>query len=216
MNCCMLVLLVAMTASCGPGKLLKFKMQQQMTEHVKLLETNEYDLLYLNQTYDEYLAAVDGIVSEAYLESLSDHIVFGYNDVNYTREDLAGMSQQDYTKHKEHMIGILHELGLDQVKVTIRLSDVYRGESESEAYMYTRETKELKDQPFTLTTKQYKLEMQDRRWTIVAVKQEKYTYDNKLTEAENESAARALPFQKVDDHTITYKSTLVFPSVGEE
>lgn len=186
-----------------------------MVEQVRIVEQNEYDLIYFRQPYESYHTAVNERVSEEYWAARSDEIVFGHDDATYTRDDLAKMTQEEYDKHKEVMRNILRGMDMDKLQATVRISEVYAGNNANEANICTIEHKELKDQPYTATTKQYSLEKRSGQWLITKVEQDKYTYASGQTSAEQEEGIKALRYQVHEDKEIGYPTVAVLSGTSD-
>jgi len=212
-----LIIMLALTA-CTSNSSLDISEKQQMVEHVKMIEENEFDLMYFNKSYALYYKVVNGLVSEQYWKLLRDEIVFGYDDVTYTRNDLATMSQEDYEKHKEHMLRLIRGVGMDMEKlsVTLNISDVYTAEQSNQANIYILENKELNGALVTTTTKKYTLEKQSGKWLIIDVAQDKITYESQQTKEEMEERVKGLKYQSHDGNAIGYPSVAVLSEVREE
>lgn len=213
----MALLVMSSLAACSSRQALSDKEKQQMIEQVQKLETSEYDLIYFKINYDEYLAMVDGVVSDAYLQAVSDQVIFGYDDKKYTSKELIGMPQDELAQHKEHMLGLIKSMGFDQQKVKIQLSKPYESEQENQAYLYTSETKELKDKPITKTNKKYTLELLDTQWIITGLEQDKITFGTDVTSAENQKKLKEQKYQAHSDQAIAYnEEPLILQGVGED
>ncbi|MGM0885177.1 MAG: hypothetical protein ACQEXQ_29555 [Bacillota bacterium] len=213
---CVLLILTGLTA-CGSGQSLNEKEKQQIIEQVKKLETSEYDLFFFKINYDEYLARVEGVVRDSYLESVSDRIIFGYDGTEYTSENLIGMPQDELDKHKEHMLKLITSMGFDQQKVTIQFSEIYDSEQENQVYLYTSETKEVKDKPETKTNKKYTLDLLEGRWIITSAEQDKITFGSEQTPEENQLKLKEQKYQKHEGQAIKYKAeTLILQGIAED
>ncbi|MFD0961351.1 hypothetical protein [Paenibacillus chungangensis] len=207
--CWLLLLSISILAACTSATSLGRSEKQQMVEHVKTVEKSEFDLIYFNKSHKQYFKIVNEIVSEEYWVSMSDEVVFGYDSVTYTRDDLKNMSQWDYDKHKERMLRLIHRIEMDKLSVTVRISDVYKGNQANQVNIYTFENKELKDQPFTATTKKYTLEKLDKKWLITGVEQDKFNYGSEQTAEEMEEGIKGLKYQTHDGKAIGYPTVLV-------
>jgi len=213
--CGLLLLFITILAACTSDSSLGRSEKNQMVEHVKTVEESEFDLVYFNKSYKQYLKVVNEIVSEAYWASISGEIVFGYDSATYTRDDLANMPQEEYDKHKERMLNIIRGMDMDKVNVTVRISDVYEGNQSNLVNIYTIENKELKDQPFTTTTKKYSLEKRSEKWLITEVEQDKFTYGSEQTAEEIEDGIKGLNYQTHDGKVIGYPTVIVLSGVGK-
>ncbi|MGZ9583171.1 hypothetical protein [Paenibacillus marinisediminis] len=214
--CGLLLLFITILAACTSDSSMGRSEKQQLVEHVKTVEESEFDLIYFNKSYKQYLEAVNEIVSEEYWVSISDEIVFGYDSVTYTRDDLANMSQGEYDKHKERMLALIRGTGLDKLSATVRISDVYKGNQSNQVNIYTIENKGLKDQPFTATTKKYTLENYSGKWLITNVEQDKFNYGNEQTAEKMEEGIKGLKYQTHDGKFIDYPTVLVLSGAGKE
>ncbi|MHA7965987.1 hypothetical protein ACX93W_17840 [Paenibacillus sp. CAU 1782] len=206
------VVLTACTSDSGMGRSEK----QQLVENVKTLEESEFDLIYFNKSYNQYHKAVNEMVSDDYWTSVSDNLVFGYDNKSYDHDDLANMSQEEYARHKEQMLNIIHGMGMDKLSASVQISDVYEGSTPSQVHIYTIETKELKDQPFTTTTKKYSLEKINGNWLITGVEQDKLSHGSEQATEEMEEGILGLKYQTHDNKVIGYPTSFVLSGVGKE
>lgn len=212
----LLLLFTIILAACTSESSLERSDKQQIVNDVKTVEENEFDLIYFNKSYTQYHKVLSEIVSEEYWASTRGEIVFGYDDATYTRDDLANMSQEEYDKHKEHMLNLIRGTGMDKLNTTVRISDVYEGKQSNQVNIYTIENKELKDQPFTTTTKKYTLEKHNEKWLITDVEQDKFNYGSDQTEEELEEGIKALNYQTHVETVIGYPTEMVLSGVGKE
>lgn len=212
-----IILMMLMTAACTNGQSWDKETKQQMVEQVKKLETYEYDLYYFNMDYDEYLTQVKGIVSDEYLNAVSDRIIFGYNEVEYTSKELIGMPRDEWNKHKDHMLGTIKHLGLDEQKITIQVSDPYVNEQENQVIIYTSEMREVQDKPFTKMNKEYTLNLIEDQWLITGVESDRFTFGSDRTEEEIQSNLAKMKYQTHEDQPVTYlEDSLILEGVGGE
>lgn len=214
--CGLLLLFATNLAACASDSAMGRSEKQQLVEHLKEVEESEFDLIYFNKSYKQYHKGVNEIVSEEYWESISGDIVFGYDSATYTRDDLANMPQEEYDKHKERMLNIIRGMDMDKLSATVRISDVYERDQSNQVNIYTIENKELKDQPFTATTKKYTLEKQNEKWLITDVEQDKFTYGSEQTAEEMEEGIKGLSYQTHDGKVIGYPTVIVLSGVGKE
>lgn len=212
----LLVLFTIMLTACTSDWQMGLSEKQQIVNDVMTIEENEFDLIYFNKSYTQYYKELNEMVSEKYWALMSSEIVFGYNDETFTRSDLANMPQEEYDKHKEHMLNIIRGMGMDNISATVRISDVYTGAQPNQVNIYTIEKKELKNQPFTATTKKYSLEKQGEKWLIYDVEQDKFTYGSEMTAEEMEKGITGLKFQIHDGEVIEYQKVIVLSGVGEK
>ena len=208
------VLFAVMLTACTSDSQRGLSEKQQIVDAVMTVEENEYDLVYFNKPYKQYHEAVNEIVSEEYRASMSGEIVFGYDNETYTRDDLANMPQEEYDKHKEHMLNIIRGMGMDKISATVRISDVYAGNQSNQVQIYTIEKKELNNQPFTATTKRYALEKHGDKWLINDVEYDKYTYGSEMKAEELDKGLKGLKYQTHDGEVIDYPTVVVFSGVG--
>jgi hypothetical protein len=127
--------------ACASGTSLHDSEKKRILENVETVLRNEYDLLNFHITYAQYDDAINEIVSGEYREALRDEIVFGYNGELYTREDLAGMTDEEYERHKAYMLGVIRDTGLDKVRTVVKISDVYEGDEPGQVHVYAMENK---------------------------------------------------------------------------
>ena len=212
--CGALLLFITILAACTFDSSLGRSEKKQMVEHVKTVEESEFDLIYFNKSYKQYLKVVNEIVSEEYWVSISDEIVFGYDNATYTRDDLSNMSQGEYDKHKEHMTNLIRRMEMDKLSVTVRISDVYEV-NHNQVNIYTFENKELRDRPFTATTKKYTLENHSGKWLIADVEQDKFTYGSDQTAEKMEEGIKSLKYQTHDGKDIGYPTVKVLSGAGK-
>lgn len=210
--CGSLLLFATILVACTSDSPMGPSEKQQIVEHVKTVEQSEFDLIYFNKSYKQYHKVVNEIASEEYWASISGEIVFGYDSATYTRDDLANMPQEEYDKHKERMHNIIRGMDMDKLSATVRISDVYEGDQSNQVNVYTIENKELKDQPFTATTKKYTLEKHNEKWLITDVEQDKFTYGSEQTE----EGIKRLNYQTHDGKVIGYPTVIVLSGVGIE
>ncbi|NMO97028.1 hypothetical protein [Paenibacillus lemnae] len=212
----LLLLFTIILAACTTESSLGRSEKQQIVNNVKAVEESEFDLTYFNKSYTQYHKVLSEIVSEDYWASTRDEILFGYNGATFSRDDLANMPQEEYDKHKEHMLNIIRGMDMDKLNATVRISDVYKGNQPHQVNIYTIENKELKAQPFTATTKKYTLEKHNEKWLIVDVKQDKFNYESKQAAEELEKRIKALKYQTHDGTVIGYPTVMVLSGVGKE
>ncbi|MFI2859354.1 hypothetical protein ACH6EH_19915 [Paenibacillus sp. JSM ZJ436] len=210
----LLLLVTIILAACTSESSLGHSDKQQIVNDIKAVEENEFDLIYFNKSYTQYHKALNEIVSEGYSASFKGEVVFGYDGATYTRDDLANMPQEEYDKHKERMLNIIRGMDMDKLSATVRISNVYEGTNQ--VNIYTIENKELKDRPFTATTKKYSLEKHNEKWLITDVKQDKFTYGSEQTAEEMEEGIKALDYQTHDGKEIGYPTVMVLSGVGKE
>jgi len=213
--CVIFLLIITLLAACTSDTSMGQSEKKQMVEHVKTVEENEYDLIYFNKSYEQYHNDINEIVSEDYMASIGKEIVFGYDNATYTRDDMVSMPQEEYDKHKEHMLNIIRGLGMDKLITTIRISDVYEGNQSNQVNIYTFENKELNDQSFTAMTKKYSLEKRSGTWLITEVEYDKYTYGSEQTAEEKEKGIKELLYQTHDSKVVEYPTVIVLSGVGQ-
>ncbi|MCU6709764.1 hypothetical protein M6D81_13760 [Paenibacillus sp. J5C_2022] len=213
--CGLLLLFSTVLAACTSDSSLGRSEKELMVDHVKAVEESEFDLIYFNKSYKQYLKVVNEIVSEAYWVSMSDEIVFGYDGATYTRDDLANMSQGEYDNHKEHMLNLIRGTDMDNVSVTIRISDVYEGDQSNQVNIYTIENKELIDRPLTATAKKYTLEKYSGKWLIADVEQDKFTYGSEQTAKNAEEGIKSLKYQTHEGKVVGYPTVIVLSGAGK-
>ncbi|WIV20375.1 hypothetical protein QPK24_06690 [Paenibacillus polygoni] len=211
----LLLLSATILVACTSNSLMRSSEKQQIVEHVKTVEESEFDLIYFNKSYKQYHNAINEIVSEEYWASIRSEIIFGYDSATYTRDDLVNMPQEEYDKHKEHMLNLIHGIGMEKLSATVRISDVYEGEQSNQVNIYTIENKELKDQPFSATTKKYTLEKYNEKWLITKVEQDKFNYVNEQTAEEMEEGIKGLNYQTHEGKVIGYPTVIVLSGVGK-
>lgn len=191
--------------------------KQQMVEHVSTAAETEFDLIHFNKSYKQYHKIMNEIVDEEYWKALEDEIVFGYEDMTYTRNDLANISQEQYDEHKKHMLDLMHSIGMDRLSVNLHISDVYNGDQSNQAYIYTIENQELKeDEPLKTITKKYRMEKQSKEWLITDVLQDEFTYGSDQTAEAIEKNIEELKYQTHDGKSVGYPTVLVLSGLGEE
>ena len=213
--CGSLLLFATILVACTSNSPMGSSEKQQIVEHVKTVEESEFDLIYFNKSYKQYHKAIDEIVSEEYWASIRSEIIFGYDSRAYTRDDLVNMPQEEYDKHKEHMLNLIHGIGMEKLSATVRISDVYEGEQSNQVNIYTIENKESKDQPFSETTKKYTLEKHNEEWLITKVEQDKFNYGNEQIAEEIEEGVKGLNYQTHDGKVIGYPTVIVLSGVGK-
>lgn len=213
--CGLLLLFATILVACTSNSPMRSSEKQQIVEHVKTVEESEFDLIYFNKSYKQYHNAINEIVSEEYWASIRAEIIFGYDSRAYTRYDLVNMSQEEYDKHKEHILNLIHGIGMEKLSTTVRVSDVYEGNQSNQVNIYTMENKDLKDQPFSATTKKYTLEKRNEKWLITKVEQDKFNYGNEQTAEEMDKGIRGLNYQTHDGKAIGYPTVIVLSGVGQ-
>lgn len=212
-----LILVLLMMNACSNGQSLDKEAKLQMVDKVKKLETYEYDLYYFHIDYNEYLDLVNGIVSEEYLNAVSDRIIFGYNEVEYTSKELTGMPREEWIKHKEHMLRTIKHLELDKQIETIQLSDPYIGDLEDQAFIYISDLREINGKRFVRTNKKYTLNRLEDQWLITNVESDRYTFGSDLSEEEIQSQLAKLNYQTHEDQPVKYlEDTLVLQGISGE
>lgn len=208
----LLILLFALTltglSACG-GTGLPENEREQSVKKVEKLETAEYKLLNFQMDYAEYLSAVDGIVSETYMQTMSDRIIFGYNEKEYRASDMMKMSAAEYEKHKEYMQRWAKSLGVDKEKTTIRVSEPYVSKEGGEAFVYTEQSADLNGKTLTRTNRKYSLEKADGTWTVTGVEQDNVTIG--INETETDAAAKldSLKYQTHEGVKINYRDKVL-------
>lgn len=206
MPCGFLFLLVlsVLATACVSDASMRDAEKKMIVEQVKTVVRNEFDLIYFKQTYNQYHEAIKELASEEYRAALSDEIVFGYNNETYTREDMANMPAEEYDRHKEHMLRLNRDTGLDNVRIIVKISDVYEGNQTGKVHIYVMENKELHDDPMTTTTKKYSLEKRGGKWLVTHVEQDKVTHGSDDTAEEIEDGIKGLKFQLHDGEAVRY------------
>lgn len=212
--CGFLLLFITILAACTSNSSLGHSEKQQMVEHVKTVEESEVDLIYFNKSYEEYYKDINEIVSEDYWASISGDIIFGYDNATFTRNDLANMQQEEYDNHKERMLNVIRGIGFDKLNAKISISEVYEGNQSDQVNIYTLENKNLKDEPFTVTTKRYSLEKHSEKWFVTKVELDKFTYGSELTAEEIEEGIKGLNYQTHDGKVIEYSSVISWSGEG--
>jgi len=184
---------------------------------VKQFEKSEYELYFFKSDYNSYLHEVNGIVSEIFLDSLSDRIIFGYYNMKYTSKELIDMPNNEWEKHKSHMLRLTERIGLNEQKVVIQFSDIYKSDEKSKVYVFTSETKTIKDRTITKTNKMYTLNLVDKNWVITNVEQDKYTVGSEKAANEIEADLNKMNFQNYEGQPVTYSAEpLTLEGIGEE
>lgn len=211
----LLLLVITILTACSSGSALNNSVKKQIVEHIKTVEESEYDLIYFNKSYTQYLKALNELVGEEYWASTGDDIVFGYDNETYTKDTLTDMAQEEYDKHKEYMLNVIRQMGMDKLDTTVRISEVYEGKVSSQANVYTLEIKELKGEPFTAMTKKYALEKRSENWLITKVEQDKLSFGNDLTAEEVEKEIKNLDYQVHEGKAIDYPTVIVLSGVGK-
>lgn len=179
--------------------------KEQIVKQVEQLETAEYKLLHFQTDYPKYQAELDGIVSDSYRDVISDRIIFGYNEKEYRAADLMGMPKEEYEKHKEHMLGLIHSMGMDEEKAVIRVSEPYGSEGADGVYVYVSESRELKERLLSQTNRRYSLDNASGSWTITNVDQDKVTIGSDERDDEAEAKLNGLEYQTHDGVKIVYR-----------
>ncbi|MEX3618745.1 hypothetical protein [Paenibacillus glucanolyticus] len=179
--------------------------KEQIVKQVEQLETAEYKLLHFQMDYPKYQAELDGIVSDSYRDVISDRIIFGYNEKEYRAADLMGMPKEEYEKHKEHMLGLIHSMGMDEEKAVIRVSEPYGSEGADGVYVYVSESRELKERLLSQTNRRYSLDNASGSWTITNVDQDKVTIGSDERDDEAEAKLNGLEYQTHDGVKIVYR-----------
>lgn len=179
--------------------------KEQIVKQVEQLETAEYKLLHFQMDYPKYQAELDGIVSDSYRDVISDRIIFGYNEKEYRAADLMGMPKEEYEKHKEHMLGLIHSMGMDEEKAVIRVSEPYGSEGADGVYVYVSESRELKERLLSQTNRRYSLDNASGSWTITNVDQDKVTIGSDERDDVAEAKLNGLEYQTHDGVKIVYR-----------
>lgn len=206
-----IILLMSFLTACSGGQSL----DEKIIDKIKKFETSEYDLYYFNIDYDTYLAQVDEIVSDAYLDAEKDRVIFGYLGANYTSKELKGMPHDEWSKHKDTMLGIFDFL--KGQKVTIHFSKPFDSEQENQLFVYTSQMKEVNDESFAKTNKKYTMNMIEGQWLVTSVELDRFVYGSERTEDETQSGLAKMKYQMHDDHPIEYlKDTVVLQGVAED
>ncbi|WP_456288499.1 hypothetical protein M1D70_27825 [Paenibacillus sp. AK002] len=204
----LIVLSVAGMSACG-GSGLSENEREQIVNQVEKLETAEYKLLHFQMDYPEYLAEVDGIVSESYMQAMSDRIIFGYNEKEYRASDMMGMSAEEYEKHKEHMRGLVKSMGMNEEKAAIRISDPYESEQGEEVLVYASESRELKGKTLTQMNRTYSLVKKEGAWIITDVEQDKATIGSDETETDAAAKLDALKYRTHEGVEVQYRDKIL-------
>lgn len=204
----LIVLSVAGMSACG-GSGLSENEREQIVNQVEKLETAEYKLLHFQMDYPEYLAEVGGIVSESYMQAMSDRIIFGYNEKEYRASDMMEMSAEEYEKHKEHMRGLVKSLGMNEEKASIRISGPYESDQSGEVFVYASESRELKGKTLTQMNRRYSLDKTEGSWVITAVEQDKVTIGSDETEMDAEAKLDALKYRTHEGVDVQYRDKIL-------
>ncbi|MGG3283737.1 hypothetical protein [Paenibacillus solani] len=208
----LIILLFALSltglSACG-GSGLPDDEREQIMNKVEKLETAEYKLLHFQMDYSGYLSEVDRIVSESYMQAMSDRIIFGYNEKEYRASDMIKMSTEEYEKRKEYMQGLVKSLGVDKEKTTIRISEPYLSKEGGEAFVYAAESTDLKGKPLTRANRKYSLEKTDGTWTITGVEQDKVTIGSDETQTDAKAKQDALKYQTHEGVKINYRDKVL-------
>jgi hypothetical protein len=202
------LLSVAGMSACG-GSGLPENERDQIVNQVEKLETAEYKLLHFQMDYPEYVAEVDGIVSESYMQAMSDRIIFGYNEKEFRARDMMEMPAEEYEQHKEHMQGLVKSMGMNEEKASIRISDPYESEQSGEVFVYASESRELKDKPLTRMNRRYSLDKTEGSWIITAVEQDKVTIGSDETETDAEAKLDALKYRTHEGVDVHYRDKIL-------
>lgn len=204
----LIVLSVGGMSACG-GSGLSENEREQIVNQVEKLETAEYKLLHFQMDYPAYWAEVDGIVSESYMQAMSDRIIFGYNEKEYRASDMLEMSAEEYEKHKEHMRGLVKSMGMNEEKSSIRISDPYKSEQSGEVFIYASESRELKGKTLTQMNRRYSLGKTEGAWIITAVEQDKVTIGSDETETDAEAKLDALKYRTHEGADVQYRNNIL-------
>ncbi|EGG38403.1 hypothetical protein HMPREF9412_1862 [Paenibacillus sp. HGF5] len=204
----LIVLSVAGMSACG-GSGLSENEREQIVNQVEKLETAEYKLLHFQMDYPEYLAEVDGIVSESYMQAMSDRIIFGYNEKEYRASDMMEMSAEEFEKHKEYMRGLVKSMGMNEEKSSIRISAPYKSEQSGEVFIYASESRELKGKTLTQMNRRYSLDKTEGAWIITAVEQDKVTIGSDGTETDAEAKLDALKYRTHEGADVQYRDNIL-------
>lgn len=210
-----LSLAVLITACASGTSLHDDAEKKRILENVETVLRSEHDLLHFHITYAQYDEAIHDIASGEYRAALRDEIVFGYNDESYTREDMAGMTVEEYERHKEFMLRMMRHVGLDKVRTVVKISDVYEGDRPDQAVVYALESKTLQDRPMTTTTLKYSLEKRDGQWLVTNVERDKLTHGPDDTAEEIEDGIKGLQYQRHGGEAVRY-STVIELAGAEE
>lgn len=203
----LLILLFALTvtglSACGSSGLPEEE-REQIVNNIEKLETAEYKLLHFQMDYAEYLSAVNGIVSDSYMQTMNDRIIFGYNEKEYRASDMMKMSAAEYEKHKDYMQGLIKSLGVDKEKTAIRVSEPYVSKEGGEAFVYTEQSADLNGKTLTRTNRKYSLEKADGEWIITGAEQDKVTIGSDETETDAAAKLDSLNYQTHEGMKINY------------
>ena len=206
-NCIILFMLVV---ACSSTEKLDKDNNLQLQEAIKRIEASEFKLNYFKMDYNEYLDEIEELIDQSYLETMNQLIRFGHNDENYTGIDLIDMPKTEWLEHKTYMVEIMSQLGMmNNIDVSIQISDFYALDESDTGYIYTTELKQLKGEPFTHTNKKYELKLIDKTWFISDVAFDNFTYGSDMSEEHIRQQLAELLYQTHNDKPVSYTSELL-------
>jgi hypothetical protein len=212
---CLLLFTVILSA-CSAGNLSDEKEKQQVVNLIKEIEINDYNLYYFKIDYDTYLANIEGMVSEEYLDEISDRIIFGYDGVEYTSKELIGMPHEEWKEHKKYMLNLIRGMDMEDVEASIQVSNVYKSELDDKLYLYTSEIKALNGKSSTKTNKKYTIKLIYDQWLVTSVEQDKFTLGSEMTPEEIQTGMDKMKYQTHEEQPVQYQDdVLVLKGVAE-
>lgn len=186
---------------------------EQLHQAIKKLEENEFDLLYMKKSYEEYEKVVSELVADSYIEKLKDQIVFGYDEQSYTRSDMKLMTQPEWHEHQKRMLSIMEGLGMDKLETNIRISIPYETDNKNKLYLYTSSLFRLQGEEFTYVTKRYELQLNENRWLVTDVETDKVTLGEGSEEQREQDKAK-LDFQLHGEQPVQYHEEVLVIKVS--
>lgn len=210
----LILFLPAFLFSLAGGEAVTQEERQYMIATVKELEKQEHEMYYYKQTYLDFVEQIREWVTEDYIQSMDERVIFGYDDVMYSGKDVKNMSEEEYRKHMNHMIRLAQAVGFDKHTFTVHVSDVYLDEESGEAYLFVKLEQKRSGALFTVTTKRYQFVQTENRWLVKAVETDQFTYGSSLSEDEMMETIQGLQFQHFRGEAVQYVDAVTFKGIG--
>jgi hypothetical protein len=147
----------------------------EFIEKVRILETNEIDLDFLEITYDEFNENINGVFTPEngnyYFENKDKRYFLNVDGEDLRMKDLENITEEEFKKYQEIIAENFKEDGIKRIDSKIQISDEnYEAINEDEKKAYSKTTQTVyyadKESVKTMVLKAYYFKKTDEKWKI--------------------------------------------------
>ncbi len=190
----------------------------QFIEKVKILETNEIDLDFLEITYDEFKENINGVFTPKngnyYFENKDKRFFLNVDGEDLRMKDLENITEEEFKKYQEIIADNFKEDGIQKIDLKIEISDEnYESIFEGEKRVYSKTTQivyfDNKEPVETLIFKAYDFKSVDNKWGISKI-EKSYAKASKYSEKALKTKLAFTAFTPENNRKIKYVESINF------